>query len=49
MKSKRPYLLLLAMAIIYNLWLWKANPEEKSSLPVQKKELQKSQSQTIKQ
>ena len=48
MKSKRPYLLLLAMAIIYNLWLWKANPEEKSGIPVQKKEVQKSQFQTIK-
>ena len=47
MKSKRPYLLLLAMAIMYNLWLWKANPEEKFSIPVQKKEVQKSRSQTI--
>lgn len=29
MKTKRAYMVLLFMAIIYNLWLWIKLPEEK--------------------
>jgi hypothetical protein len=29
MKTKRAYLILLFMAILYNLWLWIKLPEEK--------------------